>query len=161
MAEEKPEKKEEKKAKSVIIVKGVEEDIKESLKEVAEISGKAISDVVREALRLYVAAREIGSKTVETITSTTKELIAANVTVIKNIGELSLNKEDLLAFKEKVSFMNINKLEFAEDVTEDVFQEKVDKIVNVKELIVSKNLPKHVLLPKCNYVDKITIKPLG
>lgn len=156
---EEPEKKEEKKETSVIIVKGIDQDLKDALKEIAEASGKAISELVREAIKLYVVTREAGAKVVKTVSSSAQELLTPpNVITIKNIGELSLNKEDLLAFKEKISLININKLEFAEDVTADVFQEKVERIVNVKELIVSKTLPKHVLLPKCSYVEKIIIK---
>lgn len=151
--EEKSEKKE------ALIIKGIDKDLKESLKGLAETSGKAVSELAREALKLYVTMREVGAQAGKAIVSTTQELLSQpNVISIKNIGELSLSKDDLLSFKEKIALFNIDKLEFADDVTLDVFQEKIERIVNVKELIIPKSIPKSVILPKCSYINKIIQK---
>jgi predicted transcriptional regulator len=151
MSEEKTQKEE----KATIIVKNVDQDIKETLKNIAETSGKAVSEIVREALKLYVAARETGAQVVKGIATAAKQVVSEDVITIKNIGELSLNKEDIISFEKKIAFINIEKLEFTDDVTADVFKEKVDQIINVKELIVPKSLPKALILPKCSYVNKI------
>ncbi|MDT7892430.1 MAG: ribbon-helix-helix protein, CopG family [Thermoproteota archaeon] len=151
MSEEKTQKEE----KATIIVKNVDQDIKETLKNIAETSGKAVSEVVREALKLYVAAKETGAQLVKGIATTTKQLVSEDLITIKNIGELSLSKEDIISFEKKIALVNIDKLEFADDVTPDLFKEKVEQIINVKELIVPKTLPKALILPKCSYVNKI------
>jgi len=151
MGEEKTQKEE----KATIIVKNVDQEVKETLKNIAETSGKAISEVVREALKLYVAARETGAQVVKGIAAATKQVISEDLITIKNIGELSLSKDDIISFEKKIAFVNIDKLEFADDVTPDLFKEKVEQIINVKELIVPKTLPKALFLPKCSYVNKI------
>jgi GT2 family glycosyltransferase len=84
--------------------------------------------------------------------------LATGLYYIKGIGELQLSKEDLLSFKEKVLLMNIDKLEFANDVDTNLLLEKIEKIVNVKELILPKTIPKSAILPKSTYIGKIVIK---
>jgi hypothetical protein len=106
-------------------------------------------------LKLYVAAKETGAQLVKGIATTTKQLVSEDLITIKNIGELSLSKEDIISFEKKIALVNIDKLEFADDVTPDLFKEKVEQIINVKELIVPKTLPKALILPKCSYVNKI------
>jgi len=149
---------EEKKEKETIIVKGVDKELKEAIKTAAELTGKAMSDVIREALRFYVSAKEIGSTAVKEITTGIKEITGVEQTTIKSIGELTLTKEDLLGFKGKVILLNIGKLEFADDVTLELFEEKISKIVDVKELIIPKSIPKFVVLPKSSHIGKIIIK---
>jgi len=147
---------EKKKEETTIIVKGVDKDIKDALKEIADASGKALSDIVREALKLYVTAREAGLQIVKGVAETMKEIVSQkDVITIKNIGELLLEKADLEAFQNKIVILNVDKLEFADDVDPKIFQEKIDKIVNVKELIVPKTLPKAIILMRCSYVNKI------
>lgn len=145
---------EEKKETDTLIVKGIEKEIKEALRNLAEQTGKTMSDLMREAIRIYLSAREAGSKIVKSATSAIKEELE-DVITIKNIGEVSLSKEDLVSFEKKVALINIDKLELLEDVDTETFKNKIEKIVNVKELIVPKSIPKAILLPKCSYVNKI------
>lgn len=150
---------EKKEKKETIIIKGIDKELKETLKNIAEASGKAMSELAKEALKLYVVARETGAQAIRTVSTTVQELTSApNVITIKNIGELSLGKQDLMDFKEKIALLNIDKLELLEDITLDVFQEKIERITNVKELIVPKSIPKSVILLKCSYVNKIIQK---
>ena len=149
---------EEKKEKETIIVKGIDKELKEAIKTTAELTGKAMSDIIREAIKFYVSAKEIGSAAVKEITTGVKEITGVEQTTIKSIGELTLTKEDLLGFKGKIVLLNIGKLEFADDVTLELFEEKISKIVDVKELIIPKNIPKFVVLPKSSHIGKIIIK---
>jgi metal-responsive CopG/Arc/MetJ family transcriptional regulator len=117
-----------------------------------------MSEIIREAIRLYVSEREVGTAAAKEVVSTLKEVTAPTYVTIKGIGELQLSKEDLLSFKEKVLLMNIDKLEFANDVDTNLLLEKIEKIVNVKELILPKTIPKSAILPKSTYIGKIVIK---
>ncbi|HLI46943.1 MAG TPA: hypothetical protein VKU94_07105 [Geobacterales bacterium] len=147
---------EKKKSEATIIVKGIDQDVKDALKQIADNTGRALSDIVREALKLYVTAREAGVQVVKGVAETVKELSSQkDVITIKNIGELTLEKLDLLSFQNKIAILNVDKLEFADDVDPEIFQQKIDRIVNVKELIVPKSLPKALILTRCSYINKI------
>jgi metal-responsive CopG/Arc/MetJ family transcriptional regulator len=149
---------EESKEKKAIIIKGLDEQLRTAVKELANTTGKTMSEIIREAIRLYVSAREVGTAAAKEVVSTLKEVTAPTYVTIKGIGELQLSKEDLLSFKEKVVLMNIDKLEFANDVDTNLLLEKIEKIVNVKELILPKTIPKSAILPKSTYIGKIVIK---
>jgi Ribbon-helix-helix protein, copG family. len=149
---------EESKEKKTIIIKGLDEQLRTAVRELANVTGKTMSEIIREAIRLYVSAREVGATAAKEVLSPLKEIIPANYVTIKGIGELQLTKEDLVSFKEKVVLMNIDKLEFANDIDTNLLLEKVEKIINVKELILPKSIPKASILPKCTYIGKIIIK---
>jgi hypothetical protein len=77
---------------------------------------------------------------------------------IGNLDELSVSKRDLESMDGPVIFSNIDSLEFEGDVEWQLFKERVERIENVDEVIISKSLSKFQILTKAKNVESVRSK---
>jgi hypothetical protein len=54
-------------------------------------------------------------------------------------------------------FRNIGKLVFMDDINDEIFQEKVRKIINVNELVIPRELSKLKVLSRSMHIKRISI----
>lgn len=123
-----------------VTIRGIDDDVYSRFAAEAKKSGKAIGELTTEVMRAYVG-REIPI-----------------VYKIQNIDKLSVSKVDLESMDGPVYFLNIDVLEFMDDVDWALFKDHVDSIVNVDKVILPRTLSKFQILSKAKNVDKVITK---
>ena len=153
----------EEKVKRPISIRGLDEDAYKGIVELAKSTGETVGKIASEAFRLYLAMASAGEKALKTASNALKEIGEAateglkktSPRMVSNIGELSLSASDLESFEGPVAFSRINHLVFEDDVSEELFREKVLTIVNCEVVEVPKAIPKPLVLSKARFVKRI------
>jgi hypothetical protein len=123
-----------------VTIRGIEDEVYSRFAAEAKKGGKAIGELTTEVMRAYLD----------------KDLPISYL--IQNIDKLTVSKVDLESMDGPIHFMNIDVLEFMEDVDWTVFKAHVERIENVDKIIVPKTLSKFQILSKSRNVDKVATK---
>lgn len=135
--------------KKPISVRGVDRSLYDEALKIARETGRNIGEVINEALKLLLAFYEGVSEKV------TFESGSPGVEEISGVEELVVSEEDLRSASRPVIFKNIKKLKFAENVTQETFNNKVHLIVTCDEVIIPRTLSKLEVAKKCRLVKKL------
>ena len=141
--------------KRPISIRGVDRRLYEEMVVLARELGKTIGGLLNDAMALFLTFKE-GAK--EITGAVTEGLEKVKLVVIGNVEELVLNANDLREVKGVLLIRNIKKLEFGDDVTQELFDEKVKRIIKVDELIIPKSLSKISVLDKSLFVKLVKVK---
>ncbi len=142
--------------RKIITIRGISTPIYERALKLARELGITIGELVNEALRRYILTLEAIHKAIENqIESLAK---SGDVIVVSGVDSIVVSKRDLELTPKKVVFKDIRELIFADDVTEDVFKEKVYEIVKVDKVVVPKSLSVLLVASKCRLVHRILPK---
>ncbi len=149
--------------KKTVTVRGVDEEAYQKIAALARESGKTVGELLSEAMRLFIASIETGAEAVMTLVRNSSAALAqaakaAQIVRVGNVDELVVSKDDLEGIEGRVLFQNIKKLEIADDVPLELFNEKVAGIVLVDELVIPRSLNKLKVLAKAKFVKKVTVK---
>ena len=141
--------------KKPITIRGIDRRLYEEMVARARKLGKTVGELINEAMELFLAFREGVKEVHEAVLEGLEE---ARLAVISDVEELSLSAKDLGEVKGKLLIRNIGKLIFEDDVTQELFDEKVRRIIRVNEVIIPKSLSKIKVLSKCLYVKTLKSK---
>lgn len=142
--------------KKIITIRGVSVPVYEKALRLARDLGITIGELVNEALKRYISTLETIMKTVESHIEELKR--SGNVIVISNIGTLTVSRRDLENIDRQVVFKDIKELVFQDDITDELFRDKVYKIVRVDTIYIPKTLSSVLVASKCEFVNKILTK---
>lgn len=141
--------------KKPISIRGIDRRLYEEMSVLAKQAGRTIGELLNEAMELFISfregVREVSNKFIE-------GLEKSKSTVISNINTLTINANDLKEAEGMIIFKDIDRLEFDNDVSQELFNDKVRRIIKVNKLIIPKNLSKIKVLTKCLFVSSIEIK---
>jgi len=142
--------------RKIITIRGVDQAVYERALKLARELGITIGELVNEALRRFIATLENARRAIEAHL----EMLAktGDVIIISGVDSITVGKKDLEAIDKKVVFKDIKELIFADDVTDDIFKEKVYEIVNVDKVVVPKSLSTLLVASKCRYTHRIVSK---
>lgn len=143
------------KERETISIRGVNRDLYHRLGLFAKETGITIGEAVNNAMAAFLG-------TIEEIKTSGKELIEGlqkgmNM-YIGDIEELTVEREDLENVDTSIVLRNIKKLEFSEDIDQELFNKKIRRIINIEELIIPEKLSKFQVLAKGFGIKKLTVK---
>lgn len=137
-----------------VSIKGVSKELYKRINDIAHETGKTMGEITNDAYKVFASTID-GAKTVsKSFISGAKE---SSFQVVSDLKELDINKEDLMDFKKKVQFRNIEKLTLEDVSTEDI-ENKIQSFVHIGELTVPHEVKKVAILVRSSFVSKITQK---
>ena len=150
---------EEKRTKSISIpVKEVTDiavnEVPKAIRNLSESLSDTLDAILRAAKVTLDTMRLPLSAVENVIKSISEETL--NVLVISDISELTVSSSDLKSVDKPIVFKNIEKLVFTDDVTPELFSNKVKMIRSCGEVVVPKTIPKLLVLSKCRRVRRIS-----
>lgn len=152
--------------RTVVSIRNINEELYAKAVGLAKRIGVPVGEVVNEALRLLISTVELGASApgyvLRSILETGKRVIESvtnlgNVVKVGDIEELSVDRRDLEGVEGKVVFSNIRRLEFANDVTPELFENKVHSIVFCDVIVVPEGIPKMKVLSKARLVKRVEV----
>ncbi len=139
--------------RKTITIRGVDQCVYERALRLARELGLTVGDIINEALRRFIASIESAKRAIEThIEMLTR---SGDIVIISSVDTLVVTRKDLESIPKKVVFKDIKELIFGDDVTEDIFREKVYEIVSVNKVVVPRTLSTLLVASRCRYVHKI------
>ncbi len=139
--------------RKTITIRGVDQCVYERALRLARELGLTVGDIINEALRRFIASIESAKRAIEThIEMLTR---SGDIVIISSVDTLVVTRKDLESIPKKVVFKDIKELIFGDDVTEDIFREKVYEIVSVNRVVVPRTLSTLLVASRCRYVHKI------
>ena len=151
--------------KKQISIRGMDEKLYRQISSLARELGVNVGTLINQAIQTYLSLppevrtpARLLKAAVEVPIEFTSGMIDSTGITISDIGNLTVSRKDLEDVKNKISFRNIKRLEFSEDIDEDLFTKKVRSISYCDELIIPKSLRKLTVLSKCKKVEKVTQK---
>lgn len=148
--------------KKQVTVKGIDKELYERAVQMSREMGVTVGELINRSLRAFISLVDVTNKAVstalQTVTDSGRAFVEGvrNVRVISNIDELTVSRSDLESVDFQVSFRNIKRLVFSEDVTWDLFNDKVYSIVMCDEVVLPKSIPKLKAIEKMRFVKKIS-----
>jgi len=136
--------------RKTVTIRGLSTELYERVTRVAREMGVTVGEFVNEALKQYISVLEGISKTLDNVVK------SGDAIVISNVSSLVVTRSDLEGVSKGVIFKDMDELIFADDVTSELFQNKVVKIVNVNTVYVPKSLSTLLVASRCELVKKIT-----
>ena len=153
--------------KKVYTIRGIDPKTYEAFTRLARELNVNLGKLVSEAMRLTLTITEAtGKKSLKKILELTSSITRGatsgeqgeDVEIITGVKELEVTREDLESMEKPVVFLNMRKLEFADDITWELIDRKVRQIKLVENLVVPKNIPKLKIAGKCLMVERITTR---
>ena len=138
--------------KRPISIRGINRKLYEEMSILAKELGKTVGELLNEAMETFLALRE-GIREVKG--AIREGLETSRSIVISNIDDLTLSASDLKDVKGTLIIRNIKRLKFEPDISQDLFDEKIRRIIRVDKLIIPKSLSKVKVLAKCLFVSSV------
>jgi len=120
-----------------VTIRGIDDDIYAKFAAEAKKRGVPIGELATQVMRDLV------------------EKGATPVYKIEGLENISVSKRDLKSLDGIVRFSNIEVLEFEDDVDWDVFKDKVERIEDVENVVIPRNLSKFQVLTKARNVEHV------
>ncbi len=124
-----------------VTIRGIDDDVYARFAAEAKRKGVAIGELTTSVMRDYVDA------------SSGKPAYH-----ISDLAQLTVSKNDLESVDGLVSFSDVDMLEFADDVDWEIFKTKVERIEDVRVIILPKSLSKFQVLTKARDVQMVRTK---
>lgn len=146
-----------------VTIRGVDAFLYSRAAEIAKRTGKTMGEVINEALKLFIDLTEGLRGGLEPVTEGLREagrkvdytFSMLNPTVISDLEELEVSREDLVQLGRKVIFQRVKRLTFADDVDAETFERYVALIRECDEIKPPKGVSKLLVLSKCRGVGKL------
>jgi hypothetical protein len=158
----------EEKNKKIYTIRGIDPKTYEAFTKLAKELNINLGKLVSEAMRLTLAITETtGKKSIKKLLELTGNITRGfqeepndeNLTIVTGIKEMEVTRKDLETVEKPIVFLNMRRLEFADDVTWELLDEKVKQIKLVETLVVPEHIPKLKIAGKCLMVDRIISRP--
>ena len=150
-------------ARKDVTIRGVDAFLYNKAAEIAKKTGKTMGEVVNEALRLFIDITEGLRAGMQPISEGLREagrrvdytLSSISPTVISDVEELEVSKEDLEQFGRRVIFQNVRRLVFQDDIDAETFERYVALIRECEEVRPPKGVSKLLVLSRCRKVGRL------
>jgi hypothetical protein len=158
----------EEKNKKIYTIRGIDPKTYEAFTKLAKELNINLGKLVSEAMRLTLAITETTwKKSIKKLLELTGNITRGfqeepsneNLTIVTGIKEMEVTRKDLETVEKPIVFLNMRRLEFADDVTWALLDEKVKQIKLVETLVVPEHIPKLKIAGKCLMVDRIISRP--
>ncbi len=141
--------------KDIITIRGINRELYNKAVSAARELGMSVGDFINRALSLFLSTVEGVKATHEGFVEGVQRQLGLYV---GDIEELDVSSDDLKSVTTAVTFRNIKKLRFDKSVDQELFNEKVRKLVNIDELIIHKGLSKFQVLSRALNVKRVVIE---
>jgi S-adenosylmethionine synthetase len=149
--------KEEKVNEKTVSIRGIASDVYRKILQISSETGKTVGELTNEAYRKMVQTSSLVEKAAEKALE--KKFKVAD-TIVENIGQITLNNDEIEKLYGNIGFRNIDKLELS-GLSDINSYGKISFISNVKVLKLSKGTKKINLLSKLNEVSQIVEEDLN
>ncbi len=157
---------EEEKKKKDVLIRGIDREAYDEMLVLAKRLNTSLGNLASDAFRLFVSLvedqgtvvlipLEVARKSSRLVPGFMKKLKPA---LIRHVSQVRLSRKDLEECESPLILMNIDELVFADDVTEDIFDKKILKIVKCGRVIIPPTIRKFVALSKTLYVREVVVK---
>lgn len=147
-------KKDGRKGKRNISVRGVKNDIYRAITDTSRRTGHTLGEITNDAYRVFLSTVEGAKKVTQEFIDGTAD---SSVVYISDIKQLEMTNEELSQFKKRVCFKNIEKLDLS-NLNSNTIEEKIVNIINVNTLVLPRGFSRINILDKCRFVDRIDQK---
>lgn len=149
--------KEEEMNEKTVSIRGIASDIYRKILQISSETGKTVGELTNEAYRKMVQTSSLVEKAAEKALE--KKFKVAD-TIVENIGQITLNNDEIEKLYGNIGFRNIDKLELS-GLSDINSYGKISFISNVKVLKLTKGTKKVNLLSKLNEVSQIVEEDLN
>ena len=149
--------KEEEVNEKTVSIRGIASDIYKKILQISTETGKTVGELTNEAYRKMVQTSSLVEKAAEKALE--KKFKVAD-TIVENIGQITLNNDEIEKLYGNIGFRNIDKLELS-GLSDINSYGKISFISNVKVLKLTKGTKKVNLLSKLNEVSQIVEEDLN
>ena len=136
-----------------ISIKGVKKELYNTIKDIANTTGKTIGEITNEAYKLFVSTASGIKETGEQFVQGLKE---SQFLTISNMEDLEISGVEIKSYGKKVLFKNIKTLKLKE-ITQEDFNNYIVSIINVKRLEIPKTLNKLKVLEISRFIGEIVL----
>lgn len=140
-----------------VSIRGIASDIYRKILQISSETGKTVGELTNEAYRKMVQTSSLVEKAAEKALE--KKFKVAD-TIVENIGQITLNNDEIEKLYGNIGFRNIDKLELS-GLSDINSYGKISFISNVKVLKLTKGTKKVNLLSKLNEVSQIVEEDLN
>ena len=140
-----------------VSIRGIASDIYRKILQISSETGKTVGELTNEAYRKMVQTSSLVEKAAEKALE--KKFKVAD-TIVENIGQITLNNDEVEKLYGNIGFRNIDTLELA-GLSDINAYGKISFISNVKVLKLTKGTKKVNLLSKLNDVSQIVEENLN
>ena len=140
-----------------VSIRGIASDIYKKILQISSETGKTVGELTNEAYRKMVQTGSLVEKAAEKALE--KKFKVAD-TIVENIGQITLNNDEIEKLYGNIGFRNIDKLELS-GLSDINSYGKISFISNVKVLKLTKGTKKVNLLGKLNDVSQIVEEDLN
>ena len=140
-----------------VSIRGIASDIYKKILQISSETGKTVGELTNEAYRKMVQTSSLVEKAAEKALE--KKFKVAD-TIVENIGQITLNNDEIEKLYGNIGFRNIDKLELS-GLSDINSYGKISFISNVKVLKLTKGTKKVNLLGKLNDVSQIVEEDLN
>jgi len=155
------EKSEEKSEKVSVTIRGIDKNLYESISKKAKELNTTVGSIFNEAMREFLGVLDEGLDTFQKITDKTVTTLRATIPtassniVLRDIGEIKLSYSDLQKADKPIIIINVRKVIFADDVTDEIFREKIKAIKIADEVYIPKAVSMISAAQRCQLVKRI------
>ena len=149
--------------KKQVTIKGVDKELYDKALQLSREMGITVGELGNKSLKAFISLVDVTNKAVtsmaQALSESGKAFVegAKGVSVISNIDELTVSREDLESLDSQVTFRGIKRLIFNNDVTWELFNSKVSSIIMCDEVVLPKTIPKLKAIEKMRFVKKVTV----
>ena len=140
-----------------VSIRGIASDIYRKILQISSETGKTVGELTNEAYQKMVQTSSLVEKAAEKALE--KKFKVAD-TIVENIGQITLNNDEVEKLYGNIGFRNIDTLELA-GLSDINAYGKISFISNVKILKLTKGTKKVNLLSKLNDVSQIVEENLN
>jgi len=130
-----------------ITVRGIDRELYNKLKSIANELGKTVGEVFNEAMKFFLESSGIVAGYINELRE--------DVISIRNLGELEVTGREIRESDKRIMFIGLDKL-VLKDIDKDAL-DKIYRIINVKELEITGDINRLKLYSKCYNVSKIIL----
>ena len=112
-----------------ITIRGINKELYRQALALAKRTGKTVGELVNESLKMLLDLREAAIETIRSVEEGLSGVVGAKE--IAGIDEIEVSGRDLEEIDGKVVFRGVKKLKFSNDITKELFDEKIHSIVTV------------------------------
>lgn len=153
--------------KKDVLIRGIDKEAYDELLGLAKRLNTNLGTLASDAFRLFVSliedqgtvvliplevARKTGSRLIPKFVRKLKPIL------IRHVSHVKLSKRDLEECESPLILMNIDELVFEDDITEELFDKKILKIIRCNRIIVPSSIRKFIVLSKTLYVREVVVK---
>ncbi len=149
-----------------VLIRGVDAEAYRGLSSLARRMNVSVGFLASQAFKLLVSLVdepgpvllvpiEVARRVRRLVPGSVKSIVPR---VVRYIGKLSVSGRDLETTESPVVFLGIGELIFEDDVTEELFDKKVLRIVDCGVVEVPSHIKKFTVLSKVSFVKEVRIR---